>query len=179
MLARLARTHGVALRQSFVRVAKRAALMAERYAHAKQFKRTGRELRFLRTRLGRLIRDIRRKTADDEALREAFAIPLSRADQVRREKQRQRGWKLYSLHAPEVECIGKPETSGGRFGGADRAEHHAEVIGKGGRYLAAVTLPSDPTARLFAYSASSGAQRAPSATEGRDSRLRLKSCPYR
>jgi transposase, IS5 family len=26
---------------------------------------------------------------------------------VRRQKQRQRGWKLYSLHAPEVECIGK------------------------------------------------------------------------
>jgi IS5 family transposase len=81
--------------------------MAGRYAHAKQFKRAGRELRFLRTRLGRLIRDIRRKTADDEGLREAFAIPLSRAGQVRRQRQRQRGWKLYSLHAPEVECIGK------------------------------------------------------------------------
>lgn len=107
MLARLARKHGVALRQSYVRVAKRAALMAGRYAHAKQFKRHNRELRFLRTRLGRLIRDIRRKTADDEGLREAFAVPLSRADQVRRQRQRQRGWKLYSLHAPEIECIGK------------------------------------------------------------------------
>jgi IS5 family transposase len=107
MLARLARKHGVALRQSYVRVAKRAALMAGRYAHAKQFKRAGRELRFLRTRLGRLIRDIRRKTADDEGLREAFAVALSRADQVRHQRQRQRGWKLYSLHAPEVECIGK------------------------------------------------------------------------
>ncbi len=107
MLGRLARKHGVPLRQSYVRVAKRAALMAGRYAHAKQFKRHNRELRFLRTRLGRLIRDIRRKTAEDEELREIFAIPLSRADQVRRQRQRQRGWKLYSLHAPEVECIGK------------------------------------------------------------------------
>ncbi len=107
MLAREARKHGVPLRQSYVRVAKRAAVMAGRYAHAKQFKRHRRELRFLRTRLGRLVRDIRRKTADDEGLREAFAIPLSRADQVRRQEQRQRGWKLYSLHAPEVECIGK------------------------------------------------------------------------
>jgi hypothetical protein len=60
--------HDVLLRQSYVRVAKRAALMAGRYAHAKQYKRHNRELRFLRTRLGRLIRDIRRKTADDAAL---------------------------------------------------------------------------------------------------------------
>ena len=107
MLARLAREHDVSLRQSYVRVAKRAALMAGRYAHAKQFKRHNRELRFLRTRLGRLIRDIRRKTQGDEDLKEIFAIPLTRADQVRRQKQRQRGWKLYSLRAPEVECIGK------------------------------------------------------------------------
>ena len=107
MLGREARKHGVPLRQSFVQVAKRAALMAGRYAHAKQFKRHNRQLRFLRTRLGRLVRDIRRKTQDDAALRETFAIPLTRADQVRAQRQRQRGWKLYSLHAPEVECIGK------------------------------------------------------------------------
>ena len=52
-LGKLARQHGVRLRQSYVRVAKRAALMAGRYAHAKQFKRCNRELRFLRNRLGR------------------------------------------------------------------------------------------------------------------------------
>ena len=36
MLVRLARKHDVRLRQSYVRVAKRAAIMAGRYAHAKQ-----------------------------------------------------------------------------------------------------------------------------------------------
>ena len=107
MLGRLARKHGVRLRQSYVRVAKRAALMAGRYAHAKQFKRHNRELRFLRTRLGRLSCDIRRKTAGDARLQDVFAMPLVQADQVRWQRQRQRGWKLYSLHAPEVECIGK------------------------------------------------------------------------
>lgn len=56
-LGALARRHGIALRQSYVRVARRAALMAGRYVHAKQFKQANRELRFLRTRLGRLIRD--------------------------------------------------------------------------------------------------------------------------
>ncbi len=106
-LGRLARKHGVALRQSYVRLAKRAALMAGRYAHAKQFKRHQRELRFLRTRLGRLVRDIRRKIAGDDGLERLFALPLTQALQVRGQRQRQRGWKLYSLHAPEVECIGK------------------------------------------------------------------------
>lgn len=106
-LGKLAKAHGVPLRQSYVRVARRAALMAGRYVHAKQFKRAGRELRFLRTRLGRLIRDIRRKTEGDDALREAFALPLSKATQIRKQRQNQRGWKLYSWHAPETECIGK------------------------------------------------------------------------
>ncbi len=39
MLGRLAKTHEVPLRQSYVRVAKPAAPMAGRYAHAKQFMR--------------------------------------------------------------------------------------------------------------------------------------------
>ena len=106
-LGKLAKAHGVALRQSYVRVAKRAALMAGRYAHAKQFKRMNRELKRLRTRLGRLIRDIRRKIDGDETLEEVFAVPLGKALQIRRQRQQQRGWKLYSWHAPETECIGK------------------------------------------------------------------------
>lgn len=60
-LNRLARRHGIMPRQSYARVAKAAAMMAGRYAHAKQFKRHQRQLRILRSRLGRIIRDIRRK----------------------------------------------------------------------------------------------------------------------
>ena len=106
-LNRLARRHGVRLRQSYCRVAKAAAMMAGRYAHAKQFRRHQRQLRILRSRLGRIIRDIRRKIEGQPALEEAFALPLGRATQIRSQQQRQRGWKLYSFHAPEVECIGK------------------------------------------------------------------------
>jgi IS5 family transposase len=105
-LNRLARQHGVPLRQSYLRLAKRAAMMAGRYAHAKQFNRHQRELRFLRTRLGRLVCDIRRKVRGRDDLEAAFQEP-SRASQIRAQQQRQRGWKLYSFHAPEVECIGK------------------------------------------------------------------------
>jgi IS5 family transposase len=64
-------------------------------------------LRRIRTLLGRVIRDIRRKIADNPSLDETFALLLSLAHQVRDQRQRQRGKKIYSLHAPEVECIGK------------------------------------------------------------------------
>src|SRR5882757_5718699 len=106
-LNRLASRHGVNLRQSYSRVAKAAAMMAGRYAHAKQFKRHQRQLRILCGRLGRIIRDIRRKIEGQAVLENAFALPLGRASQIRSQQQRQRGWKLYSFHAPEVECIGK------------------------------------------------------------------------
>lgn len=75
--------------------------------HPHKFRRMNGKLRFLRTRLGRLIRDIDRKTRDHEELRAHFVMPLSKARQIRSQRQRQRGWKLYSWHAPETECIGK------------------------------------------------------------------------
>src|SRR5712672_4813458 len=86
-------------------------MMAGRYAHAKQFNRHRRQLRLLRTRLGRIIRDIRRKIGGKADLEAVFEWPLTRANQIRSQQQRQRGWKLYSFHAPEVECIGKGKAS--------------------------------------------------------------------
>ena len=93
-LAKLAKRHGVELRQSYLRVARRAAMMVGRYAHAKQFKRMNRELKFLRTRLGRVIRDIERKIEGDQALKEVFVVALIKARQIHGQKPRQRGWKL-------------------------------------------------------------------------------------
>ncbi|MEW5704352.1 MAG: IS5 family transposase [Pseudomonadota bacterium] len=106
-LVGLAKREGVPLRQSYLRVAKRAAIMVGRYSHAHQFNRARRALRFLRTRLGRVIRDIRRKIDGDPALEDRFAQLLGLAVKVRHQDHRQRGPKVYSLHAPEVECIGK------------------------------------------------------------------------
>jgi transposase, IS5 family len=106
-LVDLAQRHAVPLRQSYRRVAKRAVIMVGRYTHAHQFKRARRQLKFLRIRLGRVIRDIRRKIEGDEALKQRFADLLALAHRVRFQDHRQRGHKLYALHAPEVECIGK------------------------------------------------------------------------
>jgi transposase, IS5 family len=106
-LVDLARRCGVRLRQSYRRVAKHALIRIGRYLHAHQFKRANRELRFLRARLGRVIRDVRRKIKGNAALEERFEPLLALAARVRQQTQRQRGPKVYALHAPEVECIGK------------------------------------------------------------------------
>ena len=144
-LGKLAREHHVPLRQSYRRVAKKAAMMAGRYAHAKQFKRMNRRIKFLRTRLGRVIRDIRRKTDGDEGLREIFAVPLSRASQIRRQKQRQRGWKLYSWHAPETECIGKGKARTPYEFGVKVSLTTTNKRCKGGQFiLHAKALPGNP-----------------------------------
>jgi hypothetical protein len=82
--------------------------------HAKQFKRANRALGTIRTYLGRVCRDLVRKTGDDAQLRKIFAQALSLAFAVREQRQHQRGRKIYSLHAPEVECIGKGSRHPGR-----------------------------------------------------------------
>jgi IS5 family transposase len=95
------------LRQSYARVGKFALIQHQRFAHAKQFKRANRTLKKLRTYLGRVIRDIGRKIEGNGGLEGTFAKLLLLARRVREQQQRQRGPKVYSLHAPEVECIGK------------------------------------------------------------------------
>src|SRR5262249_56169099 len=82
----------------------------QRYAHAHQFKRANRSLRKLKTYLGRVIRDIERRIIGNEDLREAFVPPLFLARRVLEQERRQRGRKVYSLHAPEVEGIAKGKT---------------------------------------------------------------------
>ena len=144
-LNRVATKHGVRLRQSYLRVAKHAAMMAGRYAHAKQFKRHRRELRILRSRLGRIIRDIRRKIAGQADIEAMLQSPLARADQIRSQKQRQRGWKLYSFHAPEVECIGKGKASAPYEFGVKVSVVTTNRRAPGGQFvLHATALPGNP-----------------------------------
>jgi len=144
-LIRLARKHGVALRQSYERVGKRALIKHQRYAHAKQFKRANRALRTLRTYLGRVTRDVMRRIKGKAELESVFALPLSLSRRVREQRKNQRGPKVYSLHAPEVECIGKgkahrPYEFGVKVSIATTLHHS-----KGGQFIAhAKALPGAP-----------------------------------
>ena len=60
-LVKAAKAHGLKLRQNYNRCAPRLAVQAGRYAHAKQYKRMRKTLRSLRSRVGRVLRDIERQ----------------------------------------------------------------------------------------------------------------------
>jgi IS5 family transposase len=147
ILVRRAKRHGLALRQSYARVGKFALIKHQRYAHAKQFKRANRALRMLKTYLGRVIRDIARKIEGRTDLLGEIVLGrmLALARRVLDQKQHQRGRKVYSLHAPEVECIGKgkahrPYEFGVKVSVATTLAH-----AKGGQFVAHVkALPGNP-----------------------------------
>ncbi|HEX3600437.1 MAG TPA: IS5 family transposase [Lacipirellulaceae bacterium] len=107
-LVRRAQSLGIRLRQNYR--FKGAKLLAKqgRYAHARQMKRAGKMTRQLKTILGRVVRDIERKARTindpiaDEPLGELVALAHRLLAQTRTSKN-----KLYSVHAPETECIAK------------------------------------------------------------------------
>ncbi|MDX2144606.1 MAG: transposase, partial [Rhodospirillaceae bacterium] len=69
----------------------------------------------------------------------------SRASQIRSQKQRQRGWKLYSFHAPEVECIGKGKANAPYEFGVKVSIATTNARAKGGQFvLHAKALPGNP-----------------------------------
>lgn len=107
MLVGLASKHGLVLRQGYPKVGKLALMKYQRYAHAKQFKRARREMRRLKTYLGRVKRDIDRQVRSSPSLNTIFRPKLFLAGRVHAQERGQRGPKVYSIHAPEVECIGK------------------------------------------------------------------------
>lgn len=128
-LVRLAQLTGVSLRQFYARVGKFALIQHQRYVHAKQFKRANRMLKKLRTYLGRVIRDIGRKIEGNGGLEAAFAKLLLLACRVHEQQQRQRGPKVNSLHAPEVECIGKGKApSALRVRRQGQRSHHPQAL---------------------------------------------------
>ncbi len=94
---------GINLRQTYVRLGRQALARQGRYAHARQMKRARRETKRLRLYLGRVIRDIGRKCAQPDP---ALKLLLERAGRIHQQQRHDRH-KLYSVHAPEVECLAK------------------------------------------------------------------------
>jgi transposase, IS5 family len=144
-LVRLARKVGIDLRQSYRRVGKLALIRHQRYAHAHQFKRAGKAFRKLKTYLGRTIRDIARQIANEDELKVIFRRPLHLAARVLEQRQHQRGRKVYSLHAPEVECISKGKAHAPYEFGVKVSLATTLNRSKGGQFaLHAKALPGNP-----------------------------------
>ena len=145
MLVKLAKKHGLKLRQGYPKVGKFALMKHQRFAHAKQFKRAGRELRRLKTFLGRVIRDIDRQVRGNPSLETIFRPKLFLAQRVHAQERGQRGKKVYSIHAPEVECIGKGKAHKPYEFGVKVSIATPVASARGGQFvLAAKALPGAP-----------------------------------
>ena len=106
-LVKLATEHQISLRQNYNREAPRLAAQVGRYAHARQFKRMHKAVRTLKTRVGRIQREIEREFDQIPVTHQAKARDLlNRTNRILTQKAKDKN-KLYALHAPEVECISK------------------------------------------------------------------------
>ena len=106
-LVKMAGVLGIELRQNYNRVAPKLAAQVGRYAHARQYKRMKATLKSLKTLVGRVWRDIDRQLvdADESQLSRAQGI-MARVKKLLIQQRDDKN-KIYSLHAPEVECISK------------------------------------------------------------------------
>ena len=103
-MLRIAEREGITLRQSYRKLMARGFQKHGGHAKAKQYGRAKKVLRTLKTMTGRVMRDVERKMSDEAF--EAHKGTLILAEQILTQKRFTKG-KIYSLHAPEVECIAK------------------------------------------------------------------------
>ena len=117
-----ARRAGIVLKQTFAKEGKELRRKAGGYAHAKQFRRLRRTVKRQRTILGVVLREAQRKLDAQMQAIAAGGRPerepsgptalaelqmwLGRAERIHTQQRHDKN-KLYALHAPEVECIGK------------------------------------------------------------------------
>jgi len=105
-----AKSVGIELKQTYAKEGKELRRRAGGYAHAKQYRRLRKTVKRQRTILGILIREVGRKLPQ-APVESAFSQTrlttiLERAEKIRTQQPKDKN-KLYALHAPEVECIGK------------------------------------------------------------------------
>ena len=107
-LLKTAQQYAVPIRQSYVRKSKEALFLANKYMAARQMGRGRKQAKKVRNYLGRVLRDIERAITNDATLAAVFNDDLSKAHiiyaQAGDPKAKE---KIYSWHAPEVECIAK------------------------------------------------------------------------
>lgn len=103
-MLRIAQAEGLDLRQSYRKLMERAFRKYGGHMKAKQFKRAKPVLRSLKTMAGRVMRDVERKLSDEGYKAHKGTMFLSELILSQKRKTKN---KIYSLHASEVECIGK------------------------------------------------------------------------
>ena len=102
-LVKLAKAMNIDLRQNYEHTGRKVFIKQGRYASAGQHNRAKKATKKLKTMLGCVIRDIERKCSNPEA---PLVKALNTARKIFSQKRNDKN-KVYSVHAPEVECIAK------------------------------------------------------------------------
>jgi IS5 family transposase len=105
-LVRLTDEQGIKLRPTYKRFGRKSLQLHIRLKHSKDHKGASKHLRKLRTYLGRVIRNIKRKVANPIG---EFAHLPDLAQKIYSQRTATKG-KIYSVHTPEVQCIAKGKT---------------------------------------------------------------------
>lgn len=139
-----AKNVGVELKQTFAKEGKELRRRAGGYAHAKQFRRMKKVVNRQRTILGILLREVGRKLPqvqpESPFCQNRLTTILEQAERIRTQQPKDKG-KLYALHAPEVECIGKGKARKPyEFG----VKASFAVTHKSGLMVGARTFPGNP-----------------------------------
>jgi IS5 family transposase len=141
-----AKRAGIQLKQTFAKEGKELRRRAGGYAHAKQFGRLKKVVKRQRTILGVVMREVQRKSKgpnfapDHPKAASDLMMWLERAERVRTQQRHDKN-KLYALHAPEVECIGKGKARKPYEFGVKSA---VVVSHKHGLMLGARSFPGNP-----------------------------------
>ena len=141
-----AKRAGIRLKQTFANEGKELRRRAGGYAHAKQFRRLRKVVSRQRTLLGIVMREVQRKrqapdfAAHSATVLSALAMWMERAERIRTQRTKDKN-KLYALHAPEVECIGKGKARKPYEFGVKSA---IVVSHKRGLMMGARTFPGNP-----------------------------------
>jgi transposase, IS5 family len=127
-----------------VRLAAHARREAARLMHGPGHPQALRHVRRLRVFLGRLHRDVGRKLAGRPDLAAAFATAQERVARLLAQRPGDAG-KLYALHAPEVECIGKGKARVRYEFGVKLGVAVTNARAPGGQFVLGIrTLPGNP-----------------------------------
>lgn len=137
-LLRVAKKTDTKLRQSYRDLAKKASLKHGRYLHAKQFNRAKSQRKKLKVYAGRVLRDLERKLSEEDF--QVHKGTMIMAEWVLTQEKHTKG-KIYSMHAPETECIAKGKSRKRyEFG----VKTSLATTAKGGFVLGAMALPGSP-----------------------------------
>ncbi|NJN47181.1 MAG: IS5 family transposase, partial [Candidatus Competibacteraceae bacterium] len=105
-LVQLAGDLDIPLRQTYRKACRELLPRIGRYGHAKQYRRLRKAVKTVKGYLGRVYRDVLRQLPALDTLTDTQRTVLVHARRLL-EQHRHSKNKLYSLHAPEVECISK------------------------------------------------------------------------